>query len=152
MSRSVALLIGYGQTATARRIIVSSSQDVVRLTQESLGHSFFNRSDAVSLDGGSSSDTDDAALTYAWTQSSGPTATLSGANSAAPGFTAPHEDATLVFSLTVNDGTEDSAADTVAITVVVPDPQREALEAFHNAMGGSNWTNSANWLSDKPLN
>ena len=41
MSRSVALLIGYGQTATARRIIVSS-QDVVRLTQESLGHSFFN--------------------------------------------------------------------------------------------------------------
>ena len=28
---------------------------------------------------------------------------------------------------------------------------RRALEALYNATGGPNWTNSANWLSDKPL-
>ena len=107
--------------------------------------------DAVSLDGSGSSDPDGDTLTYAWTQSSGPGVTLSGASSANPGFTAPNANATLVFSLTVNDGTDDSAADTVAITVVAPDPQREALEAFYQATGGGNWTNIGNWLSDKPL-
>ena len=106
----------------------------------------------MSLDGSGSSDPDGDDLTYAWTQTSGPNVSLSDASSANPGFTAPSADATLVFSLTVNDDTADSAADTVTVTVVVPDPQREALEAFYNAMGGGNWTNNANWLSDKPLN
>ena len=107
--------------------------------------------DEVSLDGSGSSDEDDDTLTYAWTQSSGPSVTLSDASSANPSFTAPNGDATLVFSLTVNDGTADSAADTVTVTVVVPDPQREALEAFYNATNGGSWTNNGNWLSDKPL-
>ncbi len=110
-----------------------------------------NAGDAVSLDGSGSSDPDGDALTYAWTQTSGPSVTLSGGNSASPGFTAPSGDGTLVFSLTVNDGTAGSAADTVVVTVVMPDPQREALEAFYNATGGGSWSNKGNWLSDKPL-
>ena len=44
-----------------------------------------------------------------------------------------------------------TAADPVAVTVVAPDSQREALEAFYNATGGHSWTNVGNWLTDKPL-
>ena len=80
----------------------------------------------VTLDGLGSTDTDAGdALTYAWTQTSGTTVTLSDNDSATavqPTFTAPtlsigDAAATLVFSLTVNDGTVDSTADTVSITV-----------------------------------
>ena len=81
---------------------------------------------AVTLDG-SGSDANDAgqSLGYAWSQSSGPAVTLSGAATATPGFTAPvlvagAADAVLVFSLVVNDGSDPSPADTVAITVTAP--------------------------------
>lgn len=77
----------------------------------------------VTLDGsGSSANDAGQALTYAWTQSSGTTVALGGSTTSAPTFTAPTliagaADATLVFSLTVNDGVADSAADTVSVTV-----------------------------------
>ncbi|HEY9039000.1 MAG TPA: Ig-like domain-containing protein [Roseovarius sp.] len=81
---------------------------------------------AVALDG-TGSDANDAGqtLTYAWTQTSGPAVTLTGATTASPGFAAPTlapgaPDATLVFSLTVNDGVENSGADAVSITVTAP--------------------------------
>ena len=41
----------------------------------------------VTLDGSSSSDSDGDALTYAWTQTSGPSVTQVGANTASPSFT-----------------------------------------------------------------
>lgn len=74
---------------------------------------------AVTLDGSGSSDADDNTLTYSWTQTSGPTVTLSGANTVSPTFNAPSEDGALVFSLIVNDGEDDSAADTVTVTFTV---------------------------------
>lgn len=83
----------------------------------------------VTLDGLGSTDTDAGdTLTYAWTQTSGTTVTLSDNNTTTavqPTFTAPtlsigDAAATLVFSLTVNDGTVDSTADTVSITVNAP--------------------------------
>ena len=61
--------------------------------------------------------------TYLWTQTlSTPMVTLSDANTANPTFTAPDQitaDAVLTFSLMVNDGTTNSSADTVIITVSV---------------------------------
>ena len=54
-----------------------------------------------------------------WSQTQGPTVTLSSSTSASPTFTAPTvtSDQTLTFSLTVNDGAVDSTPDTVDITI-----------------------------------
>jgi hypothetical protein len=72
----------------------------------------------VQLDGTGSSDADDDELEYSWEQISGtPTVVLSGANTATPSFTAPAGPATLVFELTVDDGT-DTDTDQVTIDVV----------------------------------
>ena len=74
----------------------------------------------VTLDGSASSDGDGDTLTYAWSQVSGPSVTLSDATAAAPTFTAPAKaasDQTLTFELVVSDGISSSTADTVSITI-----------------------------------
>jgi hypothetical protein len=81
--------------------------------------------DTVTLDGSGSSDVDEDELTYLWTQTLGPDVVLSDATAESPTFTAPSVDeiTDLVFSLVVNDGTDNSEAVTVTITVnpvVVP--------------------------------
>ncbi|WP_323389861.1 myxosortase-dependent M36 family metallopeptidase [Myxococcus qinghaiensis] len=73
----------------------------------------------VTLDGSASSDADGTALSYTWTQVSGPSVALSNATSAQPTFTAPSVQAQrdLVFSLVVSDGVASSAASLVVITI-----------------------------------
>lgn len=74
---------------------------------------------------GSGTDPDSDPLTYSWTQTAGTTVSLSSTSAASPTFTAPTlvpgaSNETLTFSLIVNDGTDDSVADTVDITVTPP--------------------------------
>jgi hypothetical protein len=79
----------------------------------------------VTLSGLGSSDANGHALTYAWTQTAGTAVALSNTASSQPSFTSPalsigDPDQVLTFSLVVNDGTVNSPADTVTITVVAP--------------------------------
>ncbi len=89
--------------------------------------------ETVTLDGSGSTDPEGEALTYAWTQTSGETVTLSDTTAASPTFTAPEqltEDAVLVFSLTVTDArNKASAADTVTITVTAGSNDAPTAEA-----------------------
>ncbi|MDQ3884699.1 MAG: PKD domain-containing protein [Thermoproteota archaeon] len=76
----------------------------------------------VTLDGSKSTDPDkgDVIETYQWKQESGPSAKINDKNSPTPVVTLPgvNKDTTLVFSLTVNDGTVDSKKqDTVSIFI-----------------------------------
>jgi ACT domain-containing protein len=74
----------------------------------------------VTLDGSASTDADGNQLTYKWTSPSG--ITLNSSTVAKPEFTAPvvASNTTYIFSLVVNDGTIDSPADTVVVTVRKP--------------------------------
>ncbi|HQR26551.1 MAG TPA: PKD domain-containing protein [Nocardioides sp.] len=71
----------------------------------------------VSLSGAGSSDPDGDALTYAWSQTAGPSVTLSSATAVSPTFTAPAAGSSVTFSLVVRDGSLSSPADTVTVTV-----------------------------------
>jgi hypothetical protein len=73
----------------------------------------------VTLDGSASSDPDNgpAPLSFTWTQTAGPTVTLTGVNTATPTFT-PTVVGDYTFSLVVNDGEADSSLDIVRITVL----------------------------------
>ena len=74
---------------------------------------------AVAL-AGTATDPETNPLTYLWTQTSGPVVTLTGSTTLAPGFTAPPKTGVpqiLTFSFVANDGTSNSAPDTVNITI-----------------------------------
>ncbi len=97
----------------------------------------------VTLDGSGSSDADGNILTYSWSFTSVPTgsgASLSDATVANPTFTAD-VDGSYVLSLTVNDGTVDSATDTVLIAAVTDTgPSPTDTVAYATAMVPGAWT------------
>ncbi len=77
---------------------------------------------SVTLDGSRSADPDGQAISFAWSQLSGPTVALSSTVAARPVFTAPavasgSPPATLVFALVVADASAASAPATVTVTV-----------------------------------
>jgi hypothetical protein len=73
----------------------------------------------VTLDGSRSKDPGGQPLTYKWTQTAGPSVTLSSSTAVKPTFTAPDVETptSLTFQLVVNNGTTNSSPDTVTITV-----------------------------------
>ena len=75
--------------------------------------------DVVTLDGTNSANTAGNTLTYSWTKTSGPAVSLNDNMTAQPTFTAPSSPGTILFTLTVSDGTT-QMTDTVAITVSAP--------------------------------
>ncbi len=91
----------------------------------------------VTLDGTWSVDLDGAPLTYQWTFLSGPApVTLTGADTPTPSFT-PTAPGDYFFSLVVNDGTYDSAPDTVKVHVL---PKSNDLNlTFDDASDVGNW-------------
>lgn len=79
-----------------------------------------NVGNTLTLDGTGSSDPDSgpSALSYAWTQISGPSVAISGAGSASASFT-PSTVGSYLFRLTVDDGADTDTAD-VSISVIDP--------------------------------
>ncbi len=93
------------------------------------------------LDGSGSGDTDGDDITFAWTLVSAPQgsgATLSDADTVSPAFT-PDLEGDYEFSLVVNDGTVDSAADSVTISAVIDNaaPQADAGADQYVAVGAT---------------
>jgi hypothetical protein len=79
-----------------------------------------NENTLVTLDGSASSDPDLDTLHFSWSQTGGPVVSLTGANTAAPTFTAPTVGpggALLTFQLVVNDGQASGGTDTVRIAI-----------------------------------
>ncbi len=95
-------------------------------------------SSTVLLDGSGSSDPNNSSLTYKWTQTAGPTVTLSSSTAVQPSFTAPTSPTTLTFQLVVNNGLTNSSPATVTITVNSPNL---ALSATATASSQNTSTN-----------
>lgn len=108
---------------------IDSATDTVSVVVENVNHAPTADAGAdqtkaegseVMLDGNASRDPDGDPLTYLWTQVSGPTVALSGAETDIPTFVAPPVGpggATLVFQLRVDDGLGGQATDEASVLV-----------------------------------
>ncbi|MFO1009996.1 MAG: Ig-like domain-containing protein [Planctomycetota bacterium] len=115
------LAVSDGTNTSVDTVTITVNADDDAPTAEAGPAQVVNELDTVTLSA-SGSDVEGQALTYTWTQVSGPTVVLSDAHSTTPTFTAPEglSNTDLVFQLAVFDGTNTSV-DTVTITVHADD-------------------------------
>ncbi len=109
---------GTGKQSGTDVVVVTVNADNDLPTADAGTDQTVSEGDAVTLSG-SGQDPENAALSYAWTQTGGsPTVTLTGATTTTATFTAPELSAetTLTFTLTVTAG-GGSGTDTVAVTI-----------------------------------
>lgn len=106
-------------SSMADSVVVSIAANSPPVADAGADQGPINSGDTVTLDGTASTDPDGDQLSYSWTQISGPSVTLSGANTASPTFVAPDVQGLqdVIFQLVVNDGTVDSAPDTTSVSV-----------------------------------
>jgi hypothetical protein len=112
------LVVNDGKVNSAADLVVVTVKQVNKAPVASAGiDQAVNENSLFTLDGSGSSDPDNDPLTYLWTAPAG--ITLSSNTVQKPTFTAPEvtADTPYTFSLVVNDGKVNSAADQVAVTV-----------------------------------
>ena len=95
-------------TASKNSLPIATAGDDFTVTEHGL----------VVLSGSASYDPDGEEISYSWRQTDGPEVVLSSDSAITPNFQAPAADQSLTYELVVNDGQDDSAPDTVTISVV----------------------------------
>jgi subtilisin family serine protease len=137
---NVTLVVSDGRYVSSRA--TTTAQVITVIADAGPDQTVFEFSN-VQLDGSGSLVVAGATPTYAWTQLSGPPASLSGANTAKPAFSAPDvgQSAVLTFHLTVTGANGQTSTDTVTITVLdlltdtdaggLPDGLPDAWEMFY---------------------
>ncbi|MGB7964368.1 MAG: PIG-L family deacetylase, partial [Propionicimonas sp.] len=105
----------------------------------------------VRLTGMGSSDPDGDALSFAWSQTTGPAVTLSSADASRPTFTAPAEGSQLTFSLVVTDGSLSSAADSVTVSVQAAVPGENVARSLGAAVTASSQNVADGQTADKAV-
>lgn len=107
-----------GATGSAARTITVQSSNQAPLANAGPDQVNLDPGVTVTLDGTGSLDPDGGTLAYAWTQTAGPTVTLSGANGAHPTFVAPAmTTATFTFQLTVTDNGSPAASGSDSVNI-----------------------------------
>ena len=123
-------------TSTASQVIVTVNAVNHAPTANAGQNRELTLGSTVTLNGSASTDPDNDSLTYSWVKASGPTVTLTGANTVQPSFVAGTV-GTYVFNLTVNDGTVSSTPSSVTITIVSQNtsPVANAGQDIHAFVG-----------------
>ncbi|MBA6264537.1 SGNH/GDSL hydrolase family protein [Colwellia sp. Bg11-12] len=100
---------------------------------------------------GTASDTDGSIASYAWSQTSGTTVTLTNTSNISTSFTAPNvtSDEVFTFELTVTDNEDLTSSDSVNITVnpIITTPNVQAITTNYNFWCSSN-TEAVAWFDD----
>jgi hypothetical protein len=137
--------VGYaGAIATYAADLISNSLPTANAGSNQTVAAF----ETVTLDGTGSSDPDGNVTGYSWTQTAGPTVTLSSSAAAQPTFTAPGENGgtSVTFSLVATDNLSANSTNTSEVTITVNTAESfvaksgswEAVQEM-SAQGGS-WT------------